>query len=100
MANHRFNPHHKVKSRGGSAHPSGERFTLKQRGGMGAETAPPGAGSPGFRSALHSSGQKGKQPLKMKIAGPPSRFAQGGNRHGMHIGGQGQLTVKKAKQQK
>lgn len=103
MAKHRFEPHHKVPDRGGSAHPSGVRTSLKQRGGFGDETAPPGAGSKGFRLALHKSGQGDKQPLKQKLGGNngpgfqnPSQFAQGGHEHGMHLGGTANLRVEKA----
>lgn len=101
MATHRFNPHQKNSSRGGSAQAPGSRMSLKQRGGMGSETAPPGAGSSGFRAALHSSGHgSGNQPLKSKIRKVPSRFAQGGRTHGMHLSGQGNPTITAAKTQK
>jgi hypothetical protein len=89
--------------RGGSPRGQGMSFAPNARGGHGAETT--GVtdsnlsgnvhSSRGFRKALRSSQNKssglaGQLPQKQSFSGPgyakPSSFAQGGKRHGMHIG--------------
>lgn len=101
--------------RGGSPNP-GPGMGTPQRAGFGAEQNPSGtpgqqvlssapAGNPhssaGFRRALEktarsSSRLKDQMPNKTSFGGPgfkkPNYFAQGGGRHGMHIGAGAPVT--------
>lgn len=80
--------------RGGNPNPFSGTASPASRGGNGSDGQNP-ASSAGFKSALSKVGQRGNSlrdqlPNKTTFAGKgfkkPSYFAQGAQRHGMHIG--------------
>jgi|ERR1700733_4626510 len=94
-------------SRGGSPAGNGENFSPDDRGGNGADVLESNAGmggvhSPhGFRKALMKSGSGGNRITgsltdKTSFGGKgfkkPNYFAQGGQRHGMHVGAGAPVT--------